>query len=87
MPFLICRNRQRSVDEGDNRLRKFRRAAIADPLRIAAVHQKTSKLESRHVAGHAGLTGAEFPHQFADTMLASVPDHPEGLKPGRLRKG
>ena len=40
MPFLICRHRQRGVDKRDDRLRKIRRAAIADPLSIAAVDQR-----------------------------------------------
>jgi len=62
MPFLICRHRQRGVDKGDDLLRKIRRAAIANPLSIAAVDQKARSFESRHVAGHAGLAGAEFPH-------------------------
>jgi len=84
MPFPICRHRQRGVDKRDNLLRKIRRAAIADPLRIATVHQETGSFESRHVAGHAGLAGAEFPHQFANTMLAPIPHHPEGFEPGRL---
>lgn len=84
MPLLICRHRQRGVDKRDDLLRKTRRAAIADPLRIAAVHQKTGSFESRHVAGHAGLAGAEFAHQFANTMLAPIPHHSEGFEPGRL---
>ena len=63
MPFLIWRHRQRGVDKRDDRLRKIRRAAIADPLSIAAVDQEARSFESRHVAGHAGLAGAEFPHQ------------------------
>ena len=86
MPFLICRHRQRGVDKRDDLLRKIRRAAIADPLSIAAIHQETGSFESRHVARHAGLAGAEFPHQFANTMLTSVPHHSKGFEPGRLRK-
>ncbi len=86
MPFLICRHRQRGVDKRDDLLRKIWRAAIADPLRIAAVHQETGRFESRHMAGHAGLAGAEFPHQFANTMLAPIPYHSEGFEPGRLCK-
>ena len=84
MPFLICRHRQRGVDKRDDRFRKIRRAAIADPLSIAAVDQETGSFESRHVAGHAGLTGAEFLHQFANTMLAPIPHHSEVFEPGRL---
>ena len=84
MPFPICRHRQRGVDKRDDRLRKIRRAAIADPLRIAAVHQETGSFESRHVAGHAGLAGAKLPHQFANTMLATIPHHPEGFEPDRF---
>ena len=84
MPFLSCGHRQRGVDKRDDLLRKIRRAAVADPLRIAAVHQETGSFESRHMAGHAGLAGAEFPHQFANTMLSPIPHHPEGFEPGRL---
>jgi hypothetical protein len=62
MPFLICRHRQRGIDKRDGRFRKIRRAAVADPLSIAAVNQEARSFESRHVAGHAGLAGAEFPH-------------------------
>ena len=87
MPFLICRHRQRGVDKRHYLLRKIRRAAIADPLSIAAIHQETGSFESRHVAGHAGLAGAEFLHQFADAMLAPIPHHPEGFEPGRLCEG
>lgn len=87
MPFPICRHRQRGIDKRHDLLRKIRRAAIADPLRIATIHQETCSLESRHVAGHAGLAGAEFPHQFANTMLAPIPHHPKGFEPGRLCEG
>lgn len=81
MPF---RHRQRGIDKRHNRLRKIWGAAIADPLGIASVHQETSSFEGRHMSGHAGLAGTEFPHQFANTMLAPIPHHPKGLKPGRL---
>lgn len=84
MPFLICRHRQSGVDKRDDALRKIRSAAVADPLSIAAVHQKTSGFESRHVARHPGLTGTKFPHQFAHTMLAAIPDHSEGFEAGWL---
>lgn len=87
MPFLICRHRQRGIDKSDDRLRKIGCAAIANPLSIAAVHQKSGSFESRHVTGHARLAGAKFPHQFANTMLASIPHHSEGFEPGRLSKG
>ena len=87
MPFLICRHRQRGVDKRDDRLRKIWGAAIPDPLRITAVDQQARSFESRHVAGHAGLAGAEFPHQFANTMLAPIPHHSEGFEPGRLCEG
>ena len=43
---LICRHRQRGVDEGDDRLRKVRSAAIAHPLGIAAVDHETGRLEA-----------------------------------------
>lgn len=84
MPFLIGRQRQRGVDKRDDRLRKIWGAAIADPLRITAVDHEARRLESRHVAGHAGLAGAEFPHQLADAVLPPIPYHPEGLEPDRL---
>ena len=84
MPFLIGRQRQRGVDKRDDRLRKIWGAAIPDPLRIAAVNHQTSRFEGRHVAGHAGLAGAEFLHQFANTMLAPIPHHSEGFEPDRL---
>ena len=84
MPFLIWRHCQRGVDKRDDRLRKIRRAAIADPLSIAAVDNEACSLESRHVAGHAGLARVEFLHQFADTMLAPIPHQPESFEPGRL---
>ena len=84
MPFLICRHRQRGVDQRDDRLRKIRGAPIADPLSVAAVHRETGGFEGRHMAGHPGLAGAELPHQFANTVLAPIPQHPEGFKSGRL---
>lgn len=87
MPFLICRHRQRGVDKRDNRLRKIWGTPIADPLSIASVGHKTGGLEGRHVARHAGLAGAEFTHQFANTMLAPIPHHPEGLEPDWLCEG
>jgi hypothetical protein len=86
MPFPICRHRQRGVDKRDDRLRKIWGTAIADPLSIASVHQETGSFEGRHMAGHPGLAGAEFPHQFANTMLAPIPYHSEGFEPGRLCK-
>ena len=87
MPFLICRHRQRGVDKRNDLLRKIRRAAIADPLSIAAVDQEARSFESRHVAGHSGLASAECLHQFANTMLLPIPHHPEGFEPGRLCEG
>ena len=84
MPFPISRHRQSGVDKRHDLLRKIRRATITDPLSIAAVRQETGSFESRHVAGHARLAGAEFPHQFANTMLAPIPHHPKGFEPGRL---
>ena len=87
MPFLICRHRQRGVDKRDDRLRKIWGTAIAHPLSIASVDHETGRLEGRHMAGHAGLAGAEFPHQFANTMLAPIPHHSEGFEPNRLCEG
>ena len=87
MPFLICRHRQRGIDKSDDLFRKIWRAAIADPLSIAAVDHQAGRLECRHMAGHAGLAGAEFPHQLANTMLAPIPQQPEGFQPGRLCEG
>jgi len=84
MPFPIGRYRQRSVDKRYDLLRKFRRAAIADPLRIAPVGDQACRLKGGHVARHARLTGTEFAHQFANTMLAPIPHHSEGFEPGRL---
>ena len=84
MPFLIGRQRQRGVDKRDDRLRKIWGTAIADPLRITTVDHEAGCLESRHVARHAGLAGAELPHQLADAVLAPIPYHSEGLKPDRL---
>lgn len=84
MPFLIGRHRQRGVDKRDDRLRQMRGTAITDPLRIAAVDHEARDLERRHVAGHAGLAGAELAHQFANAMLVPVPHHSEGFEPGRL---
>ena len=87
MPFLSCRQRQRGVDKRDDCVRKIRHAAIADPLRIAAVDHQACSLESCHVAGHAGLAGTEFTHQFANTMLTPIPHHPEGFEPDRFCEG
>ena len=87
MPFLICRQRQRGVDKRDDRLRKIWGTAIADPLRITAVDHQACCLESCHVAGHAGLAGTEFAHQFANTMLTPIPHHSEGFEPDRLCEG
>ena len=87
MPFLIYRQRQRGVDKRHYLLRKVWRTAIADPLRIAAVDHEACGLEGRHVAGHAGLAGTEFAHQFANTMLTPIPHHPEGFEPDRLCEG
>ena len=87
MPFLIWRHRQRSIDKGDDRWRKFRCAAIANPLRIAAVSDEARGLKGCHVTGHPGLAGAEFPHQFANAMLAAIPHQPEGFEPRRLCEG
>ena len=84
MPFPISRHRQSGVDKRHDLLRKIRRAAIANPLSIAAIDHETHSFKSRNVAGHARLAGAEFPHQFANTMLAPIPHHPEGFEPGRL---
>lgn len=84
MPFGIFRHRQRGVDQRDDRLRKVWSTAIADPLSIASVDHETSRLEDRHVARHAGLAGAEIPHQFANAVLAPVPHHSEGFKPDGL---
>lgn len=84
MPFLIGRHRQRGIDERDDRMRKIWGAAIADPLRIASVDHETGRLEGRHMARHAGLAGAESPHQFANAMLAPIPQHPECFEPDRL---
>ena len=87
MPFLICRQRQRGVDKLADFLREVRRAAIADPLRVAAVDHQASRLEGCHVAGHAGLAGTEFAHQFANTMLTPIPHHPERFEPDRFCEG
>ena len=84
MPFLVRRHRKRGVDKPDDFLREVRRPAIAHPLRIAAVDHETCSLERRHVAGHTGLAGTEFPHQFADAMLAPIPHHSKGFEPDRL---
>ena len=84
MPFLIWRHRQRCVDEGYDLLRKIWYPAVANPLSIAAVDHETRSLESRNVAGHAGLARAECAHQFADTMLAPIPHQTEGFKPSRF---
>lgn len=84
MPFGIFRHRQRGVDQRDDRLRKVRSTAIADPLSIASVDHEASRLEGRHVARHAGLAGTEIPHQFANAMLAPVPHHSEGFEPNWL---
>ena len=87
MPFPICRHRQRGIDKRDDLLRKIWRAAIADPLSIAAIDHKTRGFKSRNVAGHAGLAGTELPHQFADTVLAPIPYQSEGFEPCRLCEG
>lgn len=87
MPFLICRHRQRGVDQRDDRLGKMWGAAIADPLSIAPIDHETGRFERRHMAGHSGLAGAEIPHQFANAMFAPIPQHPEGLEPNRLGEG
>ncbi len=87
MPFLIGRHRQRGVNQRDDRLRKIWGAAIADPLRITSVHHETGRLECSHMAGHAGLAGAEIAHQFANAMLASIPQHPKSFEPDRLGEG
>jgi hypothetical protein len=84
MPFLICGECQRGVDQRGDRMREIWGAAIADPLSIAPVDQETRSLESRHVAGHAGLAGTEFEHQLANTMLASIPHYSEGFEPDRF---
>ncbi len=84
MPFLICRHRERGIDKPDDFRREVRSPAIAHPLRIAPIDYETCSFEGRHVAGHAGLAGTEFPHQFADAMLASIPHHAEGFEPNRL---
>src|SRR5450631_1453167 len=84
MPFLIYGQRQRGVDKPDDFLREVRRAAVADPLRIAAADHEASRLEGGHVAGHAGLARTEFTHQFANTMLTPIPHQPEGFDPDRL---
>ena len=62
MPLPICRHSQRGIDKRDDLLRKIWRAAIADPLRIAAIGDEARGLEGRHVTGHTGLTSADFPH-------------------------
>lgn len=77
MPFLICRQCQRSINKRDNLRRKIRRAAIANPLRIAPIDHETRKFERGDVAGHPRLGGAELSHQFADAMLAPVPYQPK----------
>ena len=87
MPFLIWRHRQRGVDKDDDLIGKIRRPAIPDPLSIAPVDHETRDLQSRHVAGHAGLAGAELAHQFANAVLAPIPDHSEGFKTGWLCEG
>jgi len=84
MPFLIGRQRQRGVDKRDDRLRKIWGAAVPDPLRITADDHEACRLKSRHMAGHAGLAGAELPHQLANTMLAPIPHHSEGFEPDRF---
>ena len=86
MPFLIRLQCQRGIDQGDELLRKAWRTAVADPLRIAAVGHEAGELESRHVAGHAGLAGAELLHQFTDAMLLAVPPA-EGLRAGFAPRG
>ena len=87
MPFLICRHRQRGVDKRHDLVRKIRRAAIADPLSIAAIDHKTCGFKCRNVAGHAGLAGTELPHQFADTVLTPIPYQSEGFEPCWLCQG
>ena len=84
MPFLIRRHRERGIDKPDDFLREVRRPAIAHPLRIAPVDDETRSFEGRHVAGHAGLAGTEFPHQFADAVLAPIPHHSESFEPDWL---
>ena len=58
--FPVGRQRQRGIDEGDDLLRKIGRAAVADPLRVAAVGHEAGGLQRRHVPGHARLAGAEL---------------------------
>ena len=84
MPFLICRDRQRGIDKRNHRLGKFWGTTIADPLSISSVHHETGSLEGRHMAGHPGLAGTEFAHQFANTVLAAIPEHPKGFEPDWL---
>ena len=84
MPLLIRGQRQRGIDKRHNLTKKVRRAAIADPLRIAAIGNEAGSLKGRHVTGHAGLAGTKFAHQFTNTMLAPIPHHPKGFEPDRL---
>ena len=84
MPFLIHRYRQRGIDKRDDPLRKIWGTAIAHPLSVASVDHEASRLEGRHMAGHAGLADTKVAHQFADAMLAPIPQHSEGFEPNRL---
>ena len=86
MPFLSGGQSQRGIDQRHNLSREIWRAAVAHPLRITTVDHEARCLESRHVPGHPGLAGAELPHQFANTMLSSVPHHSKGFETGRFRE-
>ena len=58
--------------------------AIPHPLRVAPVGDETDRFQRRHVPAHARLARAKRRHQFADAMLAAIPENAKRGEAGRL---
>ncbi len=75
---------QDCVDNGNDFVRKIETAAIAHPLRIAAIQHQTGLPKRLREARHPALTCIEADHQFTDAMLIAVSDKGECSAAGRV---
>jgi len=76
--------RQGRIDDARELWWQVRITCVPYPLRVATVDDESGPLQHGHVSGHPGLRRTEFPHQFADAMLLSVPQQPDGAEARRF---
>ena len=75
------------IDDASERSGERGIAAIAHPLRVTPIRHQTCALELRQVSRHARLGGTEFLHEFANTVLFSIPEEADGAKPSGFGEG